>query len=243
MLKNDQCWRCDVSCKSPTPKVCCSRCEVAYYCSETCKNRDLFRHQVDCQTATLKRTCSGCSKESSRLKQCGSCLQAWYCNQACLKKSWPAHKASCQKMTRNTREMSLNIKKLHDLVEFTPGTATVYYWGNIPAQDLIKFPLNEGSEYSKPISVLACGVGDPRNWSYCPSRSFQKFIKKSWPLSWMTSAPAHWPERYFYSIWYSKVRYTITSIRVTKQLIKEIELCISRSVLKNGSGSCRTPWD
>ena len=163
MLKNDQCWRCDVSCKSPTPKVCCSRCEVAYYCSETCKNRDLFRHQVDCQTATLKRTCSGCSKESSRLKQCGSCLQAWYCNQACLKKSWPAHKASCQKMTRNTREMSLNIKKLHDLVEFTPGTATVYYWGNIPAQDLIKFPLNEGSEYLKPISVLACGVGDPRN--------------------------------------------------------------------------------
>lgn len=59
--------------------------------------------------------------------------------------------------------MSLNIKKLHDLVEFSPGTATVYYWGNIPAQDLIKFPLNEGSEYSKPISVLACGVGDPRN--------------------------------------------------------------------------------
>lgn len=163
MLKNDRCWRCDVTCKSPTSKVCCSKCEVAYYCSEMCRNRDLFRHEVDCQTATLKRKCSGCSKESSRLKQCGSCLQAWYCDQACLRKSWPAHKVSCQKMTRNTREMSLKIKKLHDLTEFTPGTATVYYWGNIPAQDLIKFPLNEGAEYSKPMSILACGVGDPRN--------------------------------------------------------------------------------
>lgn len=59
--------------------------------------------------------------------------------------------------------MSDQIKKYYDFIEFTPGTASVYYWGNIPAVDLINFPLKEGSEYSKPFSVLVCGVGDPRN--------------------------------------------------------------------------------
>jgi len=40
---------------------------------------------------------------------------------------------------------------------------TVYYWGNVPATDLINLPLNEGCDYSKPLSLLVCGVGDPRN--------------------------------------------------------------------------------
>ena len=40
---------------------------------------------------------------------------------------------------------------------------TVYYWGNIPAVDFINLPLNEGVLYSKPLSILFCGVGDPRN--------------------------------------------------------------------------------
>lgn len=54
------------------------------------------------------------------------------------------------------------MKNYYELIAFTPGTATVYYWGNIPAVDLINFPLNEGCEYSKPFSALVCGVGDPR---------------------------------------------------------------------------------
>ena len=40
---------------------------------------------------------------------------------------------------------------------------TLYYWGNIPAVDLINLSLNEGCEYSKPLALLLCGVGDPRN--------------------------------------------------------------------------------
>lgn len=31
------------------------------------------------------------------------------------------------------------------------------------ATDVINLPLNEDCCYSKPLSVLACGVGDPRN--------------------------------------------------------------------------------
>ena len=55
------------------------------------------------------------------------------------------------------------MKNYYESIGFTPGTATVYYWGNIPAVDLINFPLNEGCDYSKPFSALVCGVGDPRN--------------------------------------------------------------------------------
>ena len=165
MLNKDQCWRCDTICSGQTAKMYCGRCEVAYYCSDKCKGSDEFRHQVDCQTAALKRKCSGCGKVDTALKQCGSCLQAWYCNQLCLKKSWPTHKIFCQQVTKKTSELSDQLRCLFDYKEISllQGMGTVYYWGNVPATDLINLPLNEGCDYSKPLSVLVCGVGDPRN--------------------------------------------------------------------------------
>lgn len=41
--------------------------------------------------------------------------------------------------------------------------AATYYWGNTPAVDLINLSMNEGEEYSRPLALLLCGVGDPRN--------------------------------------------------------------------------------
>ncbi|XP_068713081.1 uncharacterized protein [Montipora foliosa] len=163
MLKKDQCWRCDAICSVPAAKINCDNCEVAYYCSDKCRSSDSFRHQVDCQTASLKRKCSGCGKEKPGLKPCGSCRQVWYCNTECQKKSWPTHKALCQQVTKATNELSDQLKVILRLTAFIPGHATVYYWGNTPAVDLINLPLNEGCNYSKPLSVLICGVGDPRN--------------------------------------------------------------------------------
>ena len=165
MLKKDQCWRCDTTCSTPTAKIYCSRCGVAYYCSDKCKRSDVFRHQVDCQTAALKRKCSGCGKENIGMKTCGSCRQVWYCDKECQKKSWPMHKHLCQKVTKETNELSERLKNVFDFKSFSNlhGVGTVYYWGNTPATDLINLPLNEGCNYSKPLSVLACGVGDPRN--------------------------------------------------------------------------------
>ena len=138
---------------------------MAYYCSRKCKSSDEFRHQVDCQTAALKRKCSGCGKENTGLKPCGSCLQAWYCDKECQKKSWPTHKAYCQQVTKKTYELSDQLKKNFGFKESAhlQGMSFLYYWGNTPAVDLINLPLNEGCNYSKPLSVLACGVGDPRN--------------------------------------------------------------------------------
>ena len=139
---------------------------MAYYCSDKCKSSDEFRHQVDCQTAALKRRCSGCGKEKTGMKPCGGCRQAWYCDKECQKKSWPTHKAYCQQVTKETSELAHRMKFSFDekvsMNEHGVGKF-LYYWGNTPAVDLINLPLNEGCDYSKPLSVLACGVGDPRN--------------------------------------------------------------------------------
>ena len=165
MLKKDQCWRCDTICSPLSPKISCSGCGIAFYCNEVCKQDDMFRHQVDCQTAALRRKCAGCGKEKMGLKPCGSCRKQWYCDKECQRSSWPTHKADCQAITAKTEELSRQLKFVYDLKKSTtgPGLGTVYYWGNMPAVDLINLPLNEGVQYNKPLSILVCGVGDPRN--------------------------------------------------------------------------------
>ena len=167
MLKKDQCWRCDTVCSASTAKIYCGRCEVAFYCSDKCKSSDEFRHQVDCETATLKRKCSaGCGKEGTGLKPCGCCREAWYCDKECQKKSWPSHKVYCHQITKRISEKSSLIKSIFDFKEsmaMSGAGIVLYYWGNTPATDLLNLALNEGCDYSKPLSVLVCGVGDPRN--------------------------------------------------------------------------------
>ena len=44
-----------------------------------------------------------------------------------------------------------------------PGLGTAYYWGNVPAVDLINLEANEGTSFRQPLDLLLCGVGDPRN--------------------------------------------------------------------------------
>ena len=38
-----------------------------------------------------------------------------------------------------------------------------YYWGNIPAVNLLNLSMNEGREYSSSLALLLCIVGEPRN--------------------------------------------------------------------------------
>ena len=166
MLKKHQCWRCDTIHSPPSPMISCSGCGIAFYCSDECKHSDVFRHQVDCQTAAPKRKCSGCGKKKTGLKHCGSCRKEWYCDKECQKKSWPTHKADCQAISAKIDTLSRQLKLVYDLtnsIRGGPGLGTVYYWGNMPAVDLINLPLNEGVRYNKPLSILACGVGDARN--------------------------------------------------------------------------------
>ncbi len=140
MLKPDQCWRCDTICSLPSLKISCTGCGVASYCSEGCKHSDVLRHRVDCQTAALKRKCAGCGEEKTGLKPCSSCRQVWYCDKECQKNSWPTHKTHCQQISRETEELSRQIKLIRNFKKSIPGLGTVYYWGNIPAIDLINLP-------------------------------------------------------------------------------------------------------
>ena len=112
MLKRDQCWRCDTISSTPTTKTYCNRCGVTYYCTRKCKGSDEFRHQVDCQTASLKRKCSGCDQEKTALKQCSGCRKAWYCDKECQKKSWPTHKLFCKQVIAKISELSKKLETL-----------------------------------------------------------------------------------------------------------------------------------
>ena len=55
------------------------------------------------------------------------------------------------------------MKELQAIKEMNTGLAATYYWGNVPAVDLINLSMNEGEEYPNPLALLLCGVGDPRN--------------------------------------------------------------------------------
>ena len=183
MLKKDQCWRCDTICSAPTAKIYCTRCEMAFYCSDKCKGSDEFRHQVDCQTAALKRKCSGCGKEKTGLKPCGSCRQVWCCDKECQKKSWPTHKAHCQQVTKKTSELAHQMKSTFDVKELmnVHGEGIhLYYWGNTPAVDLINLPLNEGCDYSNVNLCLFSLVALETQGMLCFQwLSFQNLIKKT----------------------------------------------------------------
>ena len=78
-------------------------------------------------------------------------------------KALAIHKSSCHKTTEKTIELVEQIKMLLDRKERNTGLPMTYYWGNSPAVDLINLSMNEGEEYSSPLALLLCGVGDPRN--------------------------------------------------------------------------------
>jgi len=108
---------------------------------------------------------AGCGNEKTGLRLCGSSRKEWYCNKEWQRNSWPTQKANCQVISAKTEELSRQLKMVFDLKKSLtgPGLGTAYYWGNMPAVDLINLPLNEGVQYNKPLSILVCGVGDPRN--------------------------------------------------------------------------------
>ena len=58
------------------------------------------------------------------------------------------------------------VHKIKDVLQIEnsfKGLYATYYWGNVPAVDLLNLSMNEGEEYSNPLALLLCGVGDPRN--------------------------------------------------------------------------------
>ena len=94
---------------------------------------------------------------------CAACMRAWYCNKECQEKNWKNHKNFCRKIVEKTIHLATQIRQELTKYQQNPGVPMTYYWGNTPAVDLINLPMNEGEEYSRPLALLLCGVGDPRN--------------------------------------------------------------------------------
>ena len=158
MYRSKFCRRCDTPCSS-----FCSRCGVAFYCGKQCQKADKWRHKVDCDAACLKRTCATCQKEAE-CKRCGSCSSVWYCSAECQRTHYAQHKSDCQTKTKDIVDLAKCIGIDYNVIKrFPPGLSTVYYWGNVPAVDLINLTANEGTDYCNPLDLLLCGVGDPRN--------------------------------------------------------------------------------
>ena len=154
MYRDDVCRRCDLSRSSSQTK--CDKCELAYYCSPGCQAKDKWRHEADCDVARVVRKCSECGQQKRNTKECGNCMEVSYCGERCQKRHWPNHKRECLKVSQHIRDVTEELKQRPRVV------TELYYWGNVPALDLINLAMNEGSGFSSPLALLLCGVGDPR---------------------------------------------------------------------------------
>ena len=105
----------------------------------------------------------GCHKEQDGMLRCAACMTAWYCSKECQRKDLKNHKNFCREIVKKTIHLATEIKKQLTVDLQYPGVPMTYYWGNTPAVDLINLSMNEGEEYSSPLALLLCGVGDPRN--------------------------------------------------------------------------------
>ncbi|XP_078000257.1 uncharacterized protein LOC144452920 [Glandiceps talaboti] len=131
----------------------------------TCLREDKARHEIECTYAKISQNCGCCRKETSTAKRCSACLTIWYCGSDCQRKHWKFHKASCEQ----TREDIINIAKAGQIPTRREqgqkfGYTGVYYWGNVPAVDMLKLPQNEwnDNQFDK-LHILFAGVGDLRN--------------------------------------------------------------------------------
>ena len=59
------------------------------------------------------------------------------------------------------------MKVLHEMKKDNTDLGATYYWGNIPAEDLLNLSMNEGGEYSSSLALLLCEVGDPKLSKEC----------------------------------------------------------------------------
>ena len=95
--------------------------------------------------------------------KCSNCLEVSYCSTECQRNEWEQHKLLCQESVEDTLELVEEMKNFFEFKERNMGFVETYYWGNVPAVDLLNMSMNEGETYSNPLALLLCGVGDPRN--------------------------------------------------------------------------------
>ena len=61
----------------------------------------------------------------------------------CQRSDWKRHKTFCHDAVDKTLKLAQKMKVLHEMKKDNTGLGATYYWGNIPAVDLLNLSMNE----------------------------------------------------------------------------------------------------
>ncbi|KAK0797734.1 hypothetical protein LTR91_008402 [Friedmanniomyces endolithicus] len=95
--------------------------------------------------------------------------KAQYCNRACQQKHWAAHKTDCKSPLRKETWLPgwETNNRLPNFIGDGPSIVShgtrKYFWGNVPALDILRLSEHEGETYGQDLVLLFAASGDPRN--------------------------------------------------------------------------------
>ncbi|KAF2704138.1 hypothetical protein K504DRAFT_442126 [Pleomassaria siparia CBS 279.74] len=111
---------------------------------------------------------SPCQKHAGDI--CSSCSIVQYCSKECQRENWKAHKTTCKSTDlKETFQPAWVVKSYTPAFMLGPPLAPFgdaqYFWGNVPALDLLNVKDNEGEKdiVDKDLNLLFAASGDIRN--------------------------------------------------------------------------------
>ncbi|RDW86109.1 uncharacterized protein DSM5745_02751 [Aspergillus mulundensis] len=107
---------------------------------------------------------SDCSKEGR--SACEKCLLVAYCGRSCQTAHWPQHRLDCRSPLNETTWLPdwAQGQRVPSFVGrgVSPG-GTKYFWGDVPAIDVVQLDRNEGDGYADELRLLFPASMDLRN--------------------------------------------------------------------------------
>ncbi|KAK4899413.1 hypothetical protein LTR27_003146 [Elasticomyces elasticus] len=113
--------------------------------------------------------CCQSKKAATSLTACTGCHLVHYCNRTCQQTHWLIHKKDCKSpLIKTTWQPGWEVSNraptfVGDGPPMTSIGAKKYFWGNVPAVDVLCLDKNEGKAYGNDLEVLFAASGDPRN--------------------------------------------------------------------------------
>lgn len=100
---------------------------------------------------------------------CKGCLLVTYCGTECQKAHWAIHKSDCRcPLSKDDWQLSWVVQNRSPA--FTGNSDGLvafggkkYFWGNVPAYDVVKLERNEAAMYQGKLQLLFAASGDVRN--------------------------------------------------------------------------------
>ncbi|KAK2757688.1 hypothetical protein FQN54_004657 [Arachnomyces sp. PD_36] len=117
-------------------------------------------------------TCANWDPEHADCKEegrysCKNCRLVTYCGPACQKSHWPDHKPECRSPLGQETWQPAWVQEGRTPAFIGDGPqgfgGSKYFWGNVPAIDILQLESNEGKDYSGDLRLLFAASGDLRN--------------------------------------------------------------------------------